>query len=68
LPEDLERLFKQQLDQLEAEKQMRYITSIERLARQEGRAEGREEGREETALAEFTIYLPEAPQSFSQDE
>gem|GEM_PF-3196871 len=47
---------------------MRYITSIERLARQEGRAEGREEGREETALAEFTIYLPEAPQSFSQDE
>lgn len=29
---------------------MRYITSIERLAREEGREEGREVGREEGAL------------------
>lgn len=44
LPEDLEQLFKQQVEQLEGERQMRYMTSIERIAKKEGREEGREEG------------------------
>jgi flagellar biosynthesis/type III secretory pathway protein FliH len=47
LPENLEQQFKQQLEQLEAQTQMRYVTSIERIAREEGREEGREKGREE---------------------
>ncbi|MFM7584357.1 MAG: DUF4351 domain-containing protein [Caldilinea sp.] len=46
LPGNLEQQFKQQLEQLEAQTQMRYVTSIERIAREEGRKEGREEGRE----------------------
>ena len=44
LPENLEQQFKQQLEQLEAQTQMRYVTSIERIAREEGREEGRKEG------------------------
>lgn len=40
LPEDLETLFKQQVEQLEEEKHMAYVTSIERIARKEGRQEG----------------------------
>jgi predicted transposase YdaD len=47
LPGNLEQQFKQQLEQLEAQTQMRYVTSIERIAREEGRKEGREEGRKE---------------------
>ena len=49
LPDDLELRFKLQVEAMEAEKQMRYITSIERIAREEGSEEGREEGREEVA-------------------
>ena len=49
LPGNLEQQFKQQLEQLEAQTQMRYVTSIERIAREEGREEGRKEGREEGA-------------------
>ena len=47
LPDDLEMQFKQQVEQLEAEKQMRYVTSIERIARKEGHDEGRDEGQKE---------------------
>ncbi len=47
LPDNLEQRFKQQIEQLEVQTQMRYITSIERIAREEGRVEGREEGRVE---------------------
>ena len=43
LPHELELRLKLQIEAMEAEKQMRYITSIERLAREEGREEGREE-------------------------
>ncbi len=44
LPEALEPLFRQEHDQWEKEKQMPYVTSFERLAREEGRAEGQAEG------------------------
>jgi flagellar biosynthesis/type III secretory pathway protein FliH len=47
LPQALEALFRQEHEQWEMEKQMPYITSFERLAREEGRAEGQAEGRAE---------------------
>jgi hypothetical protein len=40
LPEALEQLFKQEAEQIEQEIHMPYVTSIERLAKQEGRIEG----------------------------
>ncbi len=44
LPLQLEIQFRSQIDNLESEQNMPYITSVERLARKEGREEGREEG------------------------
>jgi hypothetical protein len=40
LPESLEPLFRQEQERWEKEKQMPYVTSFERLAREEGQAEG----------------------------
>jgi hypothetical protein len=45
LPSSLERLFKQQAEQIEREMHMPYVTSVERLAKEEGLAEGQAEGR-----------------------
>ncbi len=45
LPTNLESQFKTALSQFEGERNMEYITSIERLGRAEGRAQGRAEGR-----------------------
>ena len=47
LPEELQHDFRSELRALEEEQSMPYITSIERMGREEGRKEGREEGREE---------------------
>jgi len=47
LPEDLERAFWSDWREYEEEKQMRYVTSVERIGREEGREQGREEGRQE---------------------
>jgi predicted transposase YdaD len=44
LPEGLERDFRQRVATFEASKVMPYVTSIERLAKAEGRIEGRSEG------------------------
>lgn len=44
LPEDLEIRFREALETFEQEREMPYITSIERLAKQEGRQEGLREG------------------------
>jgi hypothetical protein len=44
LPEDLELRFRVELEQLEAERRMRYVTSVERLSREEGRQEGLQQG------------------------
>ena len=41
---DLEQRFKQELDELEESLPMPYLTSVERIAKTEGRAEGRAEG------------------------
>lgn len=53
LPIDLETLFRKELVKLEEGKKMPYVTSIERLARQEGQEEGRRLSHEviETLLA-----------------
>jgi hypothetical protein len=40
LPKALEQLFKQEAEQIEQEKHMAYVTSVERLAKEEGRIEG----------------------------
>ena len=47
LPKDLEYTFKQDLARFEKENNMVYITSVERILREEGRQEGRQEGFEE---------------------
>jgi len=47
LPRALELELRDELRALEEETSMAYVTSIERLAREEGWEEGREEGREE---------------------
>ncbi len=41
LPQGLEQLFKQEAEQIEQEKHMPYVTSIERLAERKGEVEGR---------------------------
>jgi hypothetical protein len=40
LPQALEQLFKQEAEQIEQERHMAYVTSVERLAKQEGQIEG----------------------------
>ena len=47
LPEDLEQEFKRELIAFKEQAKMPYVTSIERLSRQEGRTEGRTEGRQQ---------------------
>jgi hypothetical protein len=47
LPDGLESRFRRDLTRLEEDTHMPYITSIERMGREEGRQEGREEGRQE---------------------
>jgi hypothetical protein len=51
LPPELEQQFRYDVEQLETEVKMRYVTSIERLAMQEGWEKGQEEGREEGVQA-----------------
>ncbi|MBF1990830.1 transposase [Fischerella thermalis] len=57
LPEELANNFKTELRNDEEAGRMRYVTSIERLAKQEGREEGREEGRVETARESIVEVL-----------
>jgi hypothetical protein len=45
LPEALKQSFRDELAQYEQERQMPYVTSIERMGIEQGREEGREEGR-----------------------
>jgi hypothetical protein len=47
LPEELEQQFRVEMSRFEQERRMPYVTSVERLARQEGQQEGRHEGRQE---------------------
>ena len=57
LPEELQHDFRSELRALEEEQSMPYITSIERMGREEGRKEGREEGRKEGLLQAVRLAL-----------
>ena len=59
LPPVLEQLFKQDVEQIEQEKQMPYVTSVERLAKQEGVAEGRIEMLLRALRQRFQVAVPE---------
>ncbi len=50
LPKPLAQRFRVEKERIETEKKMRYVTSVERLAKEEGLEEGREEGRKEGLL------------------
>lgn len=47
LPKELELRYKAKIHQLEEEKKVSYITSIERLSKEEGLQQGLHQGREE---------------------
>ncbi|EDP46570.1 hypothetical protein [Rickettsiella grylli] len=47
IPKDLELEYKEKLHELEEEKNMSYITSFERLSREEGLQQGLQKGRQE---------------------
>jgi hypothetical protein len=51
LPPEFEQSFRSEFERFEEVRRMPYVTSIERLAREEGHQEGRQEGRQE-GLAE----------------
>ena len=53
LQAELQDGFRQKLHKFEEERHMPYITSVERLAKKEGRQQGRREGRQEGARAEL---------------
>ena len=59
--------FKTELDQLEAEKTMQYVTSIERIAKQEGLEQGLKEGRQEGArISLASLLMKQLNQRFGQ--
>jgi predicted transposase YdaD len=47
LPDELQEQFREDVHHYEQEKSMPYLSSLERMALEEGRKKGREEGREE---------------------
>lgn len=60
LPEELKQAFRAELEQLEQERQMPYITSIEQMAIEKGKAEGRAEGKAEERQAIALKLLQQA--------
>src|SRR5262249_29361644 len=56
LPLELDESFREEVHRFEEERRMPYVTTIERLAKEEGREEGREQGRTET-LQESILRL-----------
>lgn len=57
LPAELEREFWQEIIQEEEARRMPYLTTIERIALEEGREEGLVEGRLETLLMAIELFL-----------
>ena len=57
LPDDLEREFMHELMAFEEQAKMRYVTSVERIGRQDGWQEGRQEGRQEGLNSERQLLL-----------
>jgi hypothetical protein len=61
LPEELANNFKTELRNEEEAGKMRYVTSIERLAKQEGREEGRVENARESIIEVLEVRFGEIP-------
>ncbi len=59
LPEEMTKSFRQRIEEIEQESKMKYVTSIERLGRQEGRQEGLRDV--VLALFEEKFGPPDAP-------
>lgn len=57
LPDDLEREWIAQVEQLEAEQHMEYVSSAERFAMQKGEDKGLKEGREEGRETAIRLLL-----------
>ncbi len=53
LPEEMKESFHQQIEEIEQESKMKYVTSIERWALQEGHQKGHQEGLREVILAQL---------------
>ncbi len=66
LPDDLERAWIAQVAQLETERNMQYVTSVERFALQKGREEGREEGTTRLLLRLIDHRFGEIPEGMTQ--
>ena len=66
LPHALELQFKAALEQIEEEKKMPYVTSVERLAKEEGREVGREEGIQIGQILLLQRQLGDAPTSMME--
>jgi predicted transposase YdaD len=62
LPEGLKQEFKSDLKRYEQEKQMPYITSIERMGIEEGRKEGRKEGERSVIFRQLTRRVGLVPE------
>jgi hypothetical protein len=63
---DLEERFKQELEELEESFQMPYVTSVERIAKSEGRSEGRAEGGATLLLKQLCKRWGEIPASIRE--
>ncbi len=59
LPKVLEREFAQELNQYEEEKNMRYITSIERAGEERGKLKGQIEGEQKVILRQLNRRIGE---------
>ena len=57
LPRELEQQLHQQITHYEEEREVPYVTSFERIAREQGRQEGRQERQEESFLEGFSAAL-----------
>ena len=57
LPQELQEGFREELHRYEEEKTMPYVSSVERLAKEEGRQEGRQEGVREGLLKAIEVGL-----------
>jgi hypothetical protein len=57
LPDELDQKFRQELYQFEEERSMPYVSSIERLAKKEGRKEGRQMGLREGLLEGLALAV-----------
>ena len=68
LPGELEQQFRVELAQFEAEVKMEYVTSVERLAKEEGREEGMREMLIDLLQARFEVLAPELIEKINQIE